>query len=129
LVEEVLNTLTMKDVGVVVVAAITTYFVARDAQRTAKAANRRIDRLIDGTNGRPGILDRLTTLEEGRKTDRVELLRVRDTAHSTVGSLGAIVGFTDHAIDIVGDAIGKELPHPKLILPKRAGDDQGGPGA
>jgi hypothetical protein len=120
--DQLLSTVTMKDVLVVLGAAISTYFVARDANRTAKAANRRIDRLVDGTNGRPGVLDRLTALEEGRKTDRVELLRVRDTAHSTVGSLGALVGYTDHALDIVGDAIGQELPRPKAIVLKRTGD-------
>jgi hypothetical protein len=128
MIEQILSTITAKDALVVLGAAISTYFIAREARREARAANRRLDRLIDGPVGRPGVLDRVTSLEEGRKTDRVELLRVRDNAHFAINSIGAVIGFTDHALDIVGDAVGRELPHPQFLMPKRSAvdDDQGG---
>ena len=125
MIEQLLQSFTAREAMVIVGCAVSTYFIARDAQRTARAVGRKLDRLMEGSDGRPGMPERVTRLEEGRKTDHVELLRVRDNAHYAIGSLGAVVGFADHAIDIVGGAVGKTLPHPKLVLPKRAGEDEG----
>lgn len=140
-VAEVMKNVSPKDLMVIVGAAISTYFVAREANRKAAAANRRLDELLNPKSGTPGILVRLavieaakeeradlpekvTRLEEGRKTDRVELLRVRDNAHFAIGTIGAVVGFTANALDIVEGAVGHSIPRPKLVLPKRPGDDE-----
>jgi hypothetical protein len=129
-IEQLIASVTVKDLGVVVAAAVSTYFVAREARREAVAANRRIDAILKGRDDRDGDRERITRLEEGRKTDRVELLRVRDNAHLAVNIGSALTGYTDNALDIVSEAVGRPLPHPtlKLSLPKPQ-QDEGSNGA
>jgi len=123
--DQILSTFTAKDAMVVVGCAVSTYFVAREALRRANAANSRVDRLTDGDNGRPGLPERVTRLEEGRKTDRVELLRVRDNAHLGIQIGSSLIGYTDHALDIVGDAVGRPIPHPPAPkIPRLAPDTE-----
>lgn len=125
MIDQIIQSVTAKDLSVIAAAAVSTFFIAREARREARAANRRIDLMLKERDGREGDRERITRLEEGRKTDRVELLRVRDNAHLGVNIGSALVGYTDSAIDIVAEAVGKPLPHPtlKLKLPKPYPDE------
>lgn len=129
--EQLLQSLTVKDLMILLGVAITTWATSREALRHAKAANRRLDELLNGRDGRQGLPERVTRLEENRKTLGIEIKHARDLGHDAINIGAALAGYTDHAIDIVADAVGKTLPHPKL--PKLRGrwseEQQEGDGA